>query len=86
MSAIELRFSEWLPATIPLRMVADLLGLDASKASGLIREGRFPCCVTKVRGKYVASVVDVMEVMGIEDAVVRADDLLAGAEFAQRWD
>jgi hypothetical protein len=33
-----------------------------------------------------ASVVDVMEAMGIEGPVVRADDLLAGAEFAQQWD
>ncbi|MFE7612107.1 hypothetical protein [Streptomyces celluloflavus] len=87
MSARGLRLSERMAATaIPLCTVADLLGLERSKASRLVRSGQFPCCVRKVRGKYVASVIDVMKAMGIEDPVVWADDLLAGAEFAQRWE
>lgn len=86
MSANGMRFSERLPETLPLREVADLLGLNVSKASGLVRAGKFPCRVRKVQGRYVASVIDVMEAMGIEDSVVRAEDLLAGAEFARRWD
>jgi hypothetical protein len=71
---------------MPLRKVADLLGVDASKACGLVRAGRFPCRVTKVKGKYAAFPVDVMVAMGIDDPIVRIVDLLAGAEFAGRWD
>jgi hypothetical protein len=79
------RLSQWLAEPMPLRKVADLLGVDPSKASGLVRAERFPCRVAKVKGKYVASVADVMEAMGIDDPLVRAGDLLAGAEFASRW-
>ncbi|MFI5522669.1 hypothetical protein [Streptomyces platensis] len=85
MSSHARRLSQWFPESMPLRKVAVLLGLDASKASGLVRAGRFPCRVTKVKGKYVAFLPDVMEAMGIEDPVVRKDDLLEGAEFAKRW-
>lgn len=80
------RMSQWFADPMPLRMVADLLGLDASKAPGLVRAGRFPCRVTKRKGKYEATVADVMEAMGVDDPVVRTRDLLAGAEFAKRWD
>ncbi|MEV1069186.1 hypothetical protein [Streptomyces sp. NPDC050263] len=37
-------------------------------------------------GKYVAFTADVMAAMGIDDPIVRTGDLLAGAEFARRWD
>ncbi|MFK0173267.1 hypothetical protein ACIQU5_31235 [Streptomyces sp. NPDC090306] len=80
------RLSQWLSEPMPLSKVADLLGVDASKASGLVRAKRFPCRVTKVKGKYVAFAADVMVAMGIEDPIVRTGDLLAGAEFARRWD
>ncbi|MEU6800400.1 DNA-binding protein [Streptomyces neyagawaensis] len=80
------RLSQWLAEPMPLRVVADLLGVDPSKASGLVRANRFPCRVTKLNGKYVALPVDVMVAMGIDDPIVRTDDLLAGAEFARRWD
>ncbi|MEU5050473.1 helix-turn-helix domain-containing protein [Streptomyces sp. NPDC021096] len=87
MSVNDLRLSERLPvAHMPLREVAELLNLDPSKASGLVRSGRFPCSVRKVRGRYAVSVADVMKAMGIEDPVIRTADLLAGAEFAERWD
>ncbi|MFH9087007.1 hypothetical protein [Streptomyces sp. NPDC017673] len=66
--------------------MADLLGIGASKACGLVRAGRFPCRVTKVKGRYVAFVADVMVAMEIDDPIVRTGDLLAGAEFARRWD
>ncbi|WP_143658959.1 hypothetical protein [Streptomyces sp. SA15] len=66
--------------------MAELLGVDAAKAPGLVRANRFPCRVSKVKGKYVASVADVMEAMGIDDPIVRTGDLLGGAEFARRWD
>ncbi|SEG95202.1 hypothetical protein SAMN05216223_13261 [Actinacidiphila yanglinensis] len=80
------RLSQWLTEPMPLRKVADLLGVDVSKAPGLVRAGRFPCRVTKVNGRYVAFPVDVMVAMGIDDPIVRTDDLLTGAEFARRWD
>ncbi|WP_432000292.1 hypothetical protein [Streptomyces sioyaensis] len=86
MTANGVRVSQRLSMPMPLREVAALLGLDVSKASGLVRAGRFPCRVIKAKGKYVASVADVMEAMGIEDPVVRADDVRSGARFAQKWD
>ncbi|MEW2157065.1 DNA-binding protein [Streptomyces sp. NPDC007189] len=80
------RLSQWLAEPLPLRKVADLLGVDPSKASGLVRGNRFPCHVTKLKGKYVALPADVMAALGIDDPIVRTGDLLAGAEFARRWD
>ncbi|MFF0012987.1 hypothetical protein [Streptomyces sp. NPDC005374] len=66
--------------------MADLLGVDAAKACGLVRAGRFPCRVTKEKGKYVVLPADVLVAMGLDDPIVRIADLLAGAEFARRWD
>ncbi|MBP0457005.1 DNA-binding protein [Streptomyces montanisoli] len=86
MSPGAMRLSQWLTEPVPLRTVADLLGVDASKAPGLVRAHRFPCRVTKVKGRYVASAADVMQAMGIDDPIVRTGDLLAGADFARRWD
>ncbi|MGW2595930.1 hypothetical protein [Streptomyces klenkii] len=86
MSTNEFRASDRFCTSLPLRKVAELLDLDASKAPALARAGRFPCRVKKARGRYVVPVTDVMDAMGIEDPVVRVADLLAGAEFAQRWD
>ncbi|WP_039634364.1 hypothetical protein [Streptomyces sp. 769] len=85
MSSSARPLSQWLAEPMPLRKVADLLGVDAAKASGLVRANRFPCRVTKVKGRYVAFAVDVMAAMGIDDPIVRTGDLLAGAEFARRW-
>lgn len=67
MSPSARRLSQWLAEPMPLRKVSDLLGVDASKASGLVRADRFPCRVTKVNGKYVAFAADVMAAMGIDD-------------------
>ncbi|GAA1910732.1 hypothetical protein [Streptantibioticus ferralitis] len=86
MNANSGRVSQWFSMPMPLGKVAGLLDIDPAKAPGLVRAGRFPCRVTKVRGKYVATVGDVMEAMGIEDPVVQTDDLRAGADFAKRWD
>ncbi|MFC7813081.1 hypothetical protein ACFUTR_00190 [Streptomyces sp. NPDC057367] len=80
------RLSQWLAEPMPLRKVADLLGVDPSKASGLVRANRFPCRVTKLKGRYVTLPADVMVALGIDDLFVRTGDLLAGAEFARRWD
>ncbi|MEU9634353.1 hypothetical protein ACGFZZ_37900 [Streptomyces tendae] len=80
------RLSQWLGEPMPLRKVADLLGVDAAKACHLVRAGRFPCRVTKERGKYVVLPADVLAAMGLDDPIVRIVDLLAGAEFARRWD
>ncbi|MEU9167104.1 hypothetical protein AB0D34_04780 [Streptomyces sp. NPDC048420] len=68
--------------------MADLLGVDAAKACGLVRAGRFPCRVTKEKGKgkYVVLPADVLVAMGLDDPIVRIADLQAGAEFARRWD
>jgi hypothetical protein len=85
-SSTERPMSQWLSCSLPIRTVAELLGLDASKAAGLVRAGRFPCRVRKAKGRYVASVADVMEAMGIEDPVLRSADLLAGADFARSRD
>ncbi|WP_157882530.1 DNA-binding protein [Streptomyces silvensis] len=86
MSPSARRLSQWLTEPMPLRKVADLLGVDPSKAAGLVRANRFPCRVAKLKGKYVALPADVMEALGIDDPIVRTGDLLAGAEFARRWD
>ena len=80
------RLSQWLREPMPLRKVAVLLGVDAAKACGLVRAGRFPCRVTKEKGKYVVLPADVLVAMGLDDPIVRIVDLLAGAEFARRWD
>jgi hypothetical protein len=58
------RLSQWLGEPMPLRKVADLLGVDAAKACGLVRAGRFPCRVTKEKGKYVVLPADVLVAMG----------------------
>jgi hypothetical protein len=76
------RFSDGLPPVLRLGAVAELLGIEPARARDLARSGRFPCEVEKIAGRYVVALPEVMAAMGIEDPLLRREDLETGAEFA----
>ncbi|MFB8202100.1 hypothetical protein [Kitasatospora purpeofusca] len=76
------RLSDLLPAHIGIRPAAEVLGIAETAALRMVRDGSFPCPVTRMGRSYRVPVKAFMAALGIPDAPFHPDDVENGAERA----
>jgi hypothetical protein len=74
--------SDLFPLYVKLPEAAAALGYAESAAYKLVRDGKFPCPVTRMGSSYVVAVKALMHQLGIPDAIVHPDDVENGAAHA----
>ncbi|GLX23897.1 MULTISPECIES: helix-turn-helix domain-containing protein [Streptomyces] len=73
-----------LPLSVGLQTAAAAYGLSLSTAYKLVRQGRFPCEVRRVGGRYRIATAVLMRSLGIEEMPVYLDDVENGAAICRQ--
>lgn len=64
-----------LPVAVDLRTAARAFGIHPGTAYRLIRQGKFPCPVLRVGGRYRIPTTHLMRTLGVQERPVYAVDL-----------
>ncbi|AUG76285.1 DNA-binding protein [Kitasatospora sp. MMS16-BH015] len=75
-----------LPVSVDMRTAAGALGVCLNTAYRWAAEGTFPCRVLRPGWRYLVPTAGLMRALEIESRPVQAVDLMAGSEYAARWD
>ena len=75
-----------LPVTVDMRTAAAALGISVDTAYRLALRGSFPCSYLRLGARYRIPTSQLMQSLGIDLTPVRIHDVVAGAEFAARFD